>query len=180
VDKKVLVVDDEERVVQSITGVLEDEGFQVASAKSGKEAIEIFQQEKPDVTLVDIWMPGMDGMEVLKRLKGISPDCQVIMISGHATISTAMTAVKLGAFDFIEKPVSLDLLLQTIHRALDQPKELMAIQPVEENTLQQTLFPKEVGEEMVNGSPTPLRPSTFPFGETSKGKGGVPVPPANH
>jgi len=110
-DKKVLVVDDEERVVQSIAGVLEDEGFQVASAKSGKEAIEIFQQEKPDLALVDIWMPGMDGMEVLKILKGISPGCQVIMISGHATISTAMTAVKLGAFDFIEKPVSLDLLL---------------------------------------------------------------------
>jgi FixJ family two-component response regulator len=171
VDKKVLVVDDEERVVQSITGVLEDEGFQVASAKSGKEAIEIFQQDKPDVALVDIWMPGMDGMEVLNRLKGISPDCQVIMISGHATISTAMTAVKLGAFDFIEKPLSLDLLLQTIHRALNQPKELMTIQPVEENGLQQPLFPREIGEEMVNRSPTPLRPSTFLSGEASKGKG---------
>jgi len=170
-DKKVLVVDDEERVVQSIAGVLEDEGFKVASAKSGKEAIGIFQQEKPDVALVDIWMPGMDGMEVLKRLKGISPDCQVIMISGHATISTAMTAVKLGAFDFIEKPVSLDLLLQTIRRALDQPKEFVTIQPVEENALQKTLFQKEIGEEMVNGPPTPLRPSTFLLGEASKGKG---------
>jgi two-component system nitrogen regulation response regulator NtrX len=58
----------------------------------------ILQQEEPDVTLLDIWMPGMDGIEVLKRLKWIAPDCQVIMISGHATISTAMTAVKLGAF----------------------------------------------------------------------------------
>jgi two-component system nitrogen regulation response regulator NtrX len=141
-DKKVLVVDDEERVVQSIAGVLEDEGFQVASAKSGEEAIGIFQREKPDVALVDIWMPGMDGMEVLKRLKGISPDCQVIMISGHATISTAMTAVKLGAFDFIEKPLSLDLLLQTIHRALDQQKEWVPIHPVEESPLPKPILPK--------------------------------------
>jgi UDP-3-O-[3-hydroxymyristoyl] N-acetylglucosamine deacetylase len=127
-DKKVLIVDDEERIVQSIAGVLEDEGFRVAKAKSGEEAIKVFQQEEPDVTLLDIWMPGMDGIEVLKRLKWIAPECQVIMISGHATISTAMTAVKLGAFDFIEKPLSLDLLLMTIHRAFDHQKELLTIQ----------------------------------------------------
>jgi DNA-binding NtrC family response regulator len=118
--KKVLIVDDEERVVQSIAGVLGDEGFQVATARSGEEALILFQSEEPDVTLLDIWMPGMDGIEVLKRLKTISPDCLVVMISGHATISTAMAAVKFGAFDFIEKPLSLDLLLHTIHRALDQ------------------------------------------------------------
>src|SRR3972149_3178091 len=123
-EKKVLVVDDEERVVQSIAGVLEDEGFRIAKAKSGEEAIKVFQEEGPDVTLLDIWMPGMDGIEVLKRLKWIAPECQVIMISGHATISTAMTAVKLGAFDFIEKPLSLDLLLMTVRRALDQRKVL--------------------------------------------------------
>ena len=124
--KKVLVVDDEERIVQSIAGVLEDEGFQVTTARSGEEAISVFQKEGTDVILLDIWMPGMDGIEVLKRLKWIAPDCQVIMISGHATISTAMTAVKLGAFDFIEKPLSLDLLLLTVRRALDQQKALQA------------------------------------------------------
>src|SRR4030066_2497139 len=123
-ERKVLIVDDEERVVQSIAGVLEDEGFRVVAAKSGEEAIGTFQREIPDVTLLDIWMPGMDGIEVLKRFKGISPDCQVIMISGHATISTAMAAVKLGAFDFIEKPISLDALLMTIRRALDRQTEL--------------------------------------------------------
>src|SRR5512139_1928250 len=122
-EKKVLIVDDEERVVQSIAGVLEDEGFRVVKAKSGEEAIDVFQEEKPDVTLLDIWMAGMDGMEVLRRLRRMTPNCQVIMISGHATIATAMTAVKLGAFDFIEKPLSLDLLLMTIRRALDQQKE---------------------------------------------------------
>jgi len=121
--KTVLIVDDDERVVQSIAGVLEDEGFQVITAKSGEEAIGIFEQKRPDVTLLDIWMPGMDGIEVLKRLKRMAPDCQAIMISGHATISTAMTAVKLGAFDFIEKPLSLDVLLMTIRRALDRQKQ---------------------------------------------------------
>jgi UDP-3-O-acyl N-acetylglucosamine deacetylase len=151
-DKKVLVVDDEERVVQSITGVLEDEGFQVAKARSGEEAIKVFQEEEPDVTLLDIWMPGMDGIEVLKRLKWIAPDCQVIMISGHATISTAMTAVKLGAFDFIEKPLSLDVLLMTIRRALDRQKELLTIEQLEEIVIEETfqdkrILPKErVGE----------------------------------
>ncbi len=122
--KTVLIVDDEERIIRSVTGVLEDEGFKVAAVKSGQEAIDIFQRIHPDVTLLDIWMPGMDGIEVLKHLKAIAPDCQVIMISGHATISTAMAAVKLGAFDFIEKPISLDVLLRTIHRALDQTKAL--------------------------------------------------------
>ncbi len=123
-EKKILIVDDEERVVQSIQGVLEDEGFRVATAKSGEEAIQTFQSENPDVTLLDIWMPGMDGIEVLRRLKGIAPDCQVIMISGHATISTAMAAVRQGAFDFIEKPISLDILLKTIRTALTPQQEL--------------------------------------------------------
>jgi len=137
--QKVLIVDDEESVVQSIAGVLEDEGFRVATAKGGEEAIKVFQEEEPDVTLLDIWMPGMDGIEVLKRLKWIAPDCQVIMISGHATISTAMTSVKLGAFDFIEKPLSLDVLVMTIRRALNHQKELVTVQQSNE-MLSEELF----------------------------------------
>lgn len=125
--KKILIVDDEERILKSITGVLDDEGFDLTTAKSGEEALEIFQQEVPLLTLLDIWMPGMDGIEVLKRMKGIEPSCPVIMLSGHATISTAMAAVKLGAFDFIEKPLSLDVLLKTVHRAISSQKENSAI-----------------------------------------------------
>lgn len=124
--EKILIVDDEESVVQSIEGVLKDEGFQVVTAKSGQEAMDVFNKELPTLVLLDIWMPGMDGIEVLKRIKWISPACQVVMISGHATISTAMTAVRLGAFDFIEKPLSLDTLLLTIRRALDQQKDLLS------------------------------------------------------
>jgi UDP-3-O-acyl N-acetylglucosamine deacetylase len=147
-EKKILIVDDEERVVKSIAGVLEDEGFRVVTAKSGEEAIGIFRQEEPDVTLLDIWMPGMDGIEVLKRLKWAVPDCQVIMISGHATISTAMAAVKLGAFDFIEKPVSLDVLLMTVRRAIDHQKELLTV----EGSLEQV-----TGESPLSGKVSPFK-----------------------
>ena len=175
-EKKVLIVDDEERVVQSIAGVLEDEGFRVTKAKSGEEAIKVFQQEEPDITLLDIWMPGMDGIEVLKRLKWISPDCQVIMISGHATISTAMTAVKLGAFDFIEKPLSLDVLLMTIHRALDQQKELLTIQRSEEIVSEdpfqgKKIFSKEIGGELTGPPLASLREAIPLTREASKRKG---------
>jgi UDP-3-O-acyl N-acetylglucosamine deacetylase len=153
-EKKVLIVDDEERVLKSIAGVLEDEGFRVTTARSGEEAIGIFQQEGPDVTLLDIWMPGMDGIEVLKRLKWIAPDCQVIMISGHATISTAMTAVKSGAFDFIEKPLSLDVLLMTIRRALERQNELVTVRRseeivIEEIPLQEKMILKEMTGEVI-------------------------------
>jgi len=175
-EKKVLIVDDEERVVQSIAGVLEDEGFRVAKAKSGEEAIKVFQQEEPDITLLDIWMPGMDGIEVLKRLKWISPDCQVIMISGHATISTAMTAVKLGAFDFIEKPLSLDVLLMTIHRALDQQKELLTIQRSEEIMSEdpfqgKKIFPKEIVGDLAGPPLASLREAIPLTREAFKRKG---------
>jgi UDP-3-O-acyl N-acetylglucosamine deacetylase len=180
-EKKVLIVDDEERVVQSIAGVLEDEGFRVARAKSGEEAIKVFQQEEPDVTLLDIWMPGMDGIEVLKRLKWVSPECQVIMISGHATISTAMTAVKLGAFDFIEKPLSLDVLLMTIHRALDHQKELLAVQQsseivTEEPVQGKKIFPKEMAGE-VTGPPLASVREALPLTkEVAKRKGTYLLP----
>jgi UDP-3-O-acyl N-acetylglucosamine deacetylase len=166
-EKTVLIVDDEERVVESIAGVLEDEGFRVATAKSGEEAIGVFRKEEPDITLLDIWMPGMDGIEVLRRLKGISPDCQVIMISGHATISTAMAAVKLGAFDFIEKPLSLDLLLMTIRRALEHRTEMLTTQRSEENVTPEALQQ----EKTISPPPSTFRKTALLSNEASKGKG---------
>ncbi len=176
-EKSVLVVDDEERVVQSIAGVLEDEGLRVTTAMTGEEAIDLFQKEKPDITLLDIWLPGMDGMEVLKRMRPISPECLVIMISGHATISTAMAAVKFGAFDFIEKPLSLDFLLLTIRRALDRQKELSGT-PATEGIDASEIFPagrghapKEIPEGFVETVAGPSReaPSHHRLQRTGQG-----------
>ncbi len=176
-DKKVLIVDDEEGVVESIAGVLEDEGFRVATARSGEDAIRVFQQEMPDVTLLDIWMPGMDGIEILKRLKGIAAECQVIMISGHATISTAMTSVKLGAFDFIEKPLSLDVLLLTIRRALDRQKSLSAVEGLEKMASREPLEDRKISAEEIAGelqdfSSESLRPA-IPLARGAAGRKGI-------
>ena len=116
--KTILVVDDEKDIRISLTGILEDEGYQVLTADNGIEALECARLELPDLVLLDIWMPGMDGLETLERLKILFPQVTVIMISGHGTIETAVRATKLGAFDFIEKPLSLDKVLISVVNAL--------------------------------------------------------------
>lgn len=116
--KTILVVDDEKDIRISLTGILEDEGYQVMTAASGVEALESARQDLPDLVLLDIWMPGMDGLETLEKLKTLFPQVTVIMISGHGTIETAVRSTKLGAFDFIEKPLSLDKVLITVSNAL--------------------------------------------------------------
>ena len=115
----VLIVDDEERIRDSLSGVLMDEGFSVLKAEDGKTALQFIKQEMPEVVLLDIWMPGIDGIETLRRIKTGHPEIQVIMISGHGNVETAVKATKLGAFDFIEKPLSLDKVILTINHALD-------------------------------------------------------------
>jgi two-component system nitrogen regulation response regulator NtrX len=114
----ILIIDDEKDIRTALTGILEDEDYQVLSAESGAEGIECARQELPDLILLDIWMPGMDGLETLERLKRQFPQVTVIMISGHGTIETAVRATKLGAFDFIEKPLSLEKVLISVANAL--------------------------------------------------------------
>ncbi len=99
----VLIVDDEPSILQSLGGLLADEGFEVMTAFNGYEALKIVDSESPDLILLDIWMPGMDGMETLREIKKENPFIQVIMITGHGNIDTAVRATKLGAYDFIEK-----------------------------------------------------------------------------
>ncbi len=120
----VLIIDDEKDIRTALTGILEDEGYQVLNAESGAEGIECARQELPDLILLDIWMPGMDGLQTLEILKKQLPQITVIMISGHGTIETAVRATKLGAFDFIEKPLSLDKVLICVSNAL-QMQELI-------------------------------------------------------
>jgi two-component system nitrogen regulation response regulator NtrX len=116
----VLVVDDEAGIRFSLKGILEDEGFAVAEADSGEAGLEHLDSgEAVDLVFLDIWLPGQDGLAVLARLKETRPDLPVVMISGHGTIETAVTALKNGAFDFIEKPLSLEKVLLAAHKALE-------------------------------------------------------------
>ncbi len=115
---RILVVDDEESILHSLEGVLRDEGFEVALARSGEEALQAAEREDPDVVLLDVWLPGIDGVETLQRFRERFPDVPVLMMSGHATIETAVRATKLGAYDFIEKPLNLDRVLLDIDNAL--------------------------------------------------------------
>lgn len=117
--KTILVVDDEESICQSLKGILSDEGYEVLTAKSGEEALKMTEEEQPDLILLDIWLPGIDGIDVLKTVKQEYPQIQVIMMSGHGTIETAVKATKLGAFDFIEKPLSLEKVVLIVNHALD-------------------------------------------------------------
>lgn len=115
--RTVLIIDDEESIRQSLSGVLTDEGYPVRVANGGKKGLEAIRAEKPDLILLDIWMPEIDGLEVLKQIRQEWPDQIVIMMSGHGTIDTAVRATKAGAFDFIEKPLSLEKLLVILSNA---------------------------------------------------------------
>jgi len=115
----ILIVDDETTILQSLSGILSDEGYETLTATNGYEALKIIEAESPDLVLLDIWMPGMDGLETLQEIKRTNPFLQVIFISGHGTIETAVKATKLGGYDFIEKPLSIEKIVVTINNALN-------------------------------------------------------------
>ena len=115
----ILIVDDEAGIRQSLKGVLEDEGYKAALADSAESCLDILDKRPFDVVLLDIWLPGMDGLDCLQRIKQSDNAPEVIMISGHGTIETAVRATKLGAFDFIEKPLSLEKTLILVKNAAD-------------------------------------------------------------
>jgi two-component system nitrogen regulation response regulator NtrX len=117
-----LIVDDEHAIQASLRGVLEDEGYRVTAVGNGADALRALAEEVPDLVFLDIWMPGQDGMETLGEIRRQRPQVAVIMISGHATIETAVQAIHLGAYDFIEKPLSLEKVLLTVNRALEHAR----------------------------------------------------------
>ncbi|NIM00800.1 MAG: response regulator [Acidobacteria bacterium] len=120
--QRILVVDDEPGVRSALEGILGDEGFQVESVESGEQGLERLAEGDYDAVLLDVWLPGADGLETLQRLRERNLDPAVVMISGHGTIETAVRATKLGAFDFIEKPLSLERTLLVLRNALRQRK----------------------------------------------------------
>ena len=118
----ILVVDDEPAIQTALRGVLEDEGYRVTTVGSGADALRLMGEDTPDVVFLDIWMPKKDGLDTLADLKRARPEAPVIMISGHGTIDTAVKATRLGAYDFIEKPLSLEKTLVTVTRALEHTR----------------------------------------------------------
>ncbi len=115
---KILIVDDEISIVDSLAGIIQDEGYEAVGAGSGEEALRLLDQERVDLVLLDVWLPGLDGIETLRRVKEVSPHLPVIMISGHGTIDTAVQATKMGAYDFLEKPPGYDKIVLSIRNAL--------------------------------------------------------------
>lgn len=116
--KKILIVDDEPSILESLNGILSDEGFAPVCTASAEEALALLEEEVFDLVLLDIWLPGMDGLEALKRIREMDPRLPVVMISGHGTIETAVQATKDGAFDFVEKPLSYDKIILVIKNGL--------------------------------------------------------------
>ncbi len=115
----ILIVDDEPFILQSLGGLLSDEGYEVITASNGYEALKIIDAQSPDLVVLDIWMPGIDGIETLREIKKNHPFLPVVIITGHGNIETAVTATKLGAFDMIEKPLSIEKVIVTINNALN-------------------------------------------------------------
>src|SRR5919108_5294420 len=115
----ILIVDDEPGIRQSLKGVLEDEGYKASLAESGEACLDSLRKRPVDVVLLDVWLPGIDGLETLGKIREIENAPEVIMISGHGTIETAVRATKLGAYDFLEKPLSVDKTLILVKNAVE-------------------------------------------------------------
>lgn len=144
---KILIVDDERSIRRTLREILEFEKYHVDEAADGLECLAKVKQEQYDVIILDIKMPQMDGMEALEKIQELSPDTPIVMISGHATIDTAVEAVKKGAFDFISKPPDLNRLLITIRNAMDKSSLI-----VETKTLRKRVG-KHKTQEMIGKSP---------------------------
>ena len=118
----ICIVDDEPGILKTLSELLEDEGYQVTSAKSGMDALDVIRQDPPDLVFLDIWMPDIDGLEVLKRVRQQFPNMMVIVMSGHGSIETAVQATKLGAYDYLEKPLDSEKITILVRNALHQRK----------------------------------------------------------
>src|SRR5262252_6717996 len=118
----ILIVDDEAGIRDSLAGILADEGYSASSVESGEACLDLLRRSAFDVVLLDIWLPGMDGMETLAKIRESENPPEVIMISGHGNIETAVRATKLGAYDFLEKPLSIEKTLIVVKNAIDAKK----------------------------------------------------------
>src|SRR4029078_6715721 len=171
---RILIVDDEPGIRQSLKGVFEDEGFTTEAVSSGEECLRKIEHDSYDLVLLDIWLPGIDGLETLRKLREKSPQTHVVMISGHATIATAVSATKLGAYDFIEKPLSLEHTLLIVrnalsHRRLEQANDLLRHQlEARFNIVGESIPIKAMRKQIAMVAPTNSR--VLIYGESGTGK----------
>lgn len=129
----ILIIDDEEGIRKSLTGILKDEKYEVDSAASGEEGLAKLKKRNFDLVLLDIWLPGIDGIEILKEIKKLDSLLEVVIISGHGNVETAVKITKLGAFDFIEKPLDLEKTIIIVRNALKQRQLQKQIRFMEES-----------------------------------------------
>src|SRR5665213_2365718 len=148
--QRILIVDDEPGIRQSLSGVLADEGFEAGVANSGEDCLDALASSTYGVVLLDIWLPGIDGLETLTRIQQIPAPGRpvVVMISGHGTIETAVKATKLGAYDFLEKPLSIDRVLLVIKNALDHRRLRLENENLRESA---------AGESNIVGDSVPMK-----------------------
>src|SRR6056297_76432 len=132
----ILVVDDEADIRELVAGILEDEGHQCRLARDSDEALLAIEARKPHLVVLDIWLQGsrLDGLEILNIIRKVHPELPVIVISGHGNIETAVTAIKRGAYDYIEKPFQADRLLLVTMRALEASQLRREVQHLRERT----------------------------------------------
>ncbi len=156
----VLIVDDETTIIKSLEGILSDDGFEVMHAFNGYEALKKIEADSPDIVLLDIWMPGMDGIETLKEIKKGFPNIPVVMITGHGSIESAVDATKSGAYDFLEKPLSIDKVMVTINNALnfrklEEENIYLRKKTIEKNSITGTSpAVQKLYQEVVSASPS--------------------------
>jgi two-component system nitrogen regulation response regulator NtrX len=170
----ILIVDDEPAIRSTLRDVLEDEGYRVSAVGGGADALRFFAEELPDVTFLDIWMDRLDGLETLAEVKRAHPEAIVVMISGHGTIETAVKATRLGAYDFVEKPLSLEKVLLTVSRALEHARlerenaSLRASLDHRHEIIGESVAMRALGEQIATAAPTNGR--VLIHGENGSGK----------
>lgn len=165
---KVLIVDDERGIRESLTGVVEDEGWHAVAVESGEKALVEAKLSPPDLVFLDIWMPGLDGIETLQRLRDMLPQLPVVIMSGHATIETAVKATRLGAFDVLEKPLELKKIISLLGQA-----EVLIHQTMNKSQSGAFLIGSSTAVEMLRKQITTVGPknaSVLITGENGAGK----------
>ena len=120
----VLIIDDEPNILGTIADVLADGGYRTLAAENGLDGLALYEEKKPDVVFLDIWLADRDGLEVLHTLRELDSHAAVIMMSGHGTVGTAVKAIRMGAYDYLEKPLSYNQVLEAVEGALQHRKSL--------------------------------------------------------